>query len=266
MKLIVCDLDGTLLTHDLKIAETDREALQKANESGIEIAIASGRMYPDISRIMSQLDIKGCSVGQNGASVYSKTGELIAEKTFDPELFYDLYHAGRKLNSALTTLICTHNQIIIEKHSDESLILAKKFLSPILEDHNIISKIGAKVHPSKLTFLGSTEAVLDVKVLLESLYGDHIEVTLSESGCIDVMPKGITKGAGLSKLMNRLNIPVQEMACIGDSYNDLSMFDLTPYSFVMNQSPDDVKARANYQVSSVADAVHRLLDETFPVK
>ena len=73
------------------------------------------------------------------------------------------------------------------------------------------------------------------------------------------MPPNISKGSAISILLQEFQIQPEEVACIGDSYNDIPMFSLTPHSFAMSQADDAVKEHAHYVVDTVKDAVNQVL-------
>ncbi|PHE41457.1 HAD family hydrolase, partial [Bacillus pseudomycoides] len=68
-----------------------------------------------------------------------------------------------------------------------------------------------------------------------------------------------SKGFAISILLKEFQIQPEEIACIGDSYNDIPMFSLTPHSFAMSQADDAVKEHAHYVVNTVKDAVNHVI-------
>ena len=75
---------------------------------------------------------------------------------------------------------------------------------------------------------------------------------------VDIMPRGVSKGSALRRLMEHLQIEANEVACIGDSFNDISMFEVTPHSFTLHHAHPYVKERANHIVRSVEEAIMKL--------
>ena len=73
------------------------------------------------------------------------------------------------------------------------------------------------------------------------------------------MPKGISKGNALLELMELKGYRPTEVATIGDSMNDISMLQVTPYSFAMSHSDNIIKQSSHYIVKSVAEAIEMVL-------
>jgi hydroxymethylpyrimidine pyrophosphatase-like HAD family hydrolase len=94
---------------------------------------------------------------------------------------------------------------------------------------------------------------------LNDAFPRQLDSFLSSPYCLDIMPKGVNKGSGIQRLADNLGISLSEVACIGDSENDLSMFGDTPHSFAMDVARQSVKQSATRVVSSVTEAVDWVL-------
>ncbi|MDP3441916.1 MAG: HAD hydrolase family protein, partial [Ignavibacteria bacterium] len=90
-------------------------------------------------------------------------------------------------------------------------------------------------------------------------YGERLDVIYSGLENIELMPKGISKGNALLELMELKGYKPTEVAVIGDSMNDLTMLQVTPYSFAMSHSDAIIKESSHYVVKSVADAIDMVL-------
>ena len=74
---------------------------------------------------------------------------------------------------------------------------------------------------------------------------------------IDIVSKGISKGTGVKAIKKHFN--ADKMLGIGDSYNDLPLFKTSDYSFTFHSSPDSLKKEVNDVVSSVSEAINKVL-------
>jgi len=93
----------------------------------------------------------------------------------------------------------------------------------------------------------------------EEKYGDRFDVIYSGAENIELMPKGISKGNALLELMELKGYKPTEVAVIGDSMNDITMLQVSPYSFAMSHSDDIIKESSHYIVKSVAEAIEMVL-------
>ncbi len=257
IKLIVSDLDGTLLNHAKRVEKTDRAALAQAEKAGIAICLASGRMDRELQLVMEEAG--GCyhRISQNGAYVYTRDAKLLAAKSFEPGVARELYRMAQPYD--LVGLICVGQTIYIPRRTEASARIEARMFEPFCERADIVDAIGPGLVPCKLSFFGEMARLTRMQAEMNARFSGRIDTYVSDVDCLDVMPSAVSKGAGLEVLIAELGIRPEEVACVGDSFNDVSMFALTPHSFAMAHSHPDVKRAAARVVRSVAEAVDWVL-------
>jgi Cof subfamily protein (haloacid dehalogenase superfamily) len=259
IKLIVSDLDGTLLGFDKKIKEEDKRAIQAAIEHGMDFAVASGRMDIEILEVLKEIEQKAHRVSQNGAYIYTKTDVSLHSATFEPTVARQIYQEAKQLEAII--LVCNENTNFVETLTEQVRQLQVRLFHDIIEAPNMIKAIGTTIYPSKITVLAENDVITSFQQQVTKQFGDLVDTFISEERCLDIMPKNISKGNALRSLMEHLDVTPEETACFGDSFNDIPMFRLTPYSFVMSHAHPDVKKEARYIVDSVNEAVQIILTE-----
>ncbi|GLX70550.1 HAD family hydrolase [Paenibacillus glycanilyticus] len=259
IKLIVSDLDGTLLDHNRQIIERDRQAVRKAYESGFTICIASGRMNSEIQMVMEPFAQPFHAVGQNGATVRLNNARLLGAKEFTPELSAQLLQAVPR-DAFINFIHCTNDDYFARVRSEAIMPYeARVMTSSSVHDDLEQALASDELRCSKMVYFGELERLNQLEEQLNRTFGDRIETFISDKDCLDVMPRNVSKGTGISLLIKELGIKPEEIACIGDSFNDLSMFALTPHSYAMAQSPEEIRNRANTVVNSVAEAIDHIM-------
>lgn len=98
----------------------------------------------------------------------------------------------------------------------------------------------------------------EAKDLLIKKYGHAVEAFRNQY-FVDIAPKDCSKGNGLKKLLELNNLDIEKLYAIGDSYNDLSMFNLTNNSFTFHHVEEQLKGYANNHVSSVSECIEKML-------
>ncbi|NHN31578.1 HAD family hydrolase [Paenibacillus agricola] len=253
IKLIVSDLDGTLLQKGHIVKPTDQEALAKASAAGIIVSIASGRMHPEILHIVKDLHIQAHAISQNGAYVHNSAHELIQQDVFETELIKQLATTAAEL--PFYTILCAPDHYVITEMNEGYAALEANLLAPLKVMPHAVQALGSELICSKLSYIGPIEELLKLQQQLISTYGDKIDPYISDVNCLDVMPRHISKGLALQALQAYLGVNPEETICIGDSFNDISMFHVTPNSFAIRTSHLDVQAEAAHVVDSVAEAI-----------
>ncbi|WP_051620369.1 Cof-type HAD-IIB family hydrolase [Paenibacillus sp. UNC451MF] len=253
IKLIVSDLDGTLLQKGHHIHDRDRQAIYNALENGISVCFASGRMYPEIRHVMNELELEVPAVSQNGAYVHTAERKLIRQDTFETSLIKEL--AVVALDMPFVTVMCAPDHYVLTELNERNAHIQANLLAPVHVMPHAVEALGKELICGKITFLGDIEKLLILQKQLLSAYGGHIDAYVADVDCLDVMPRHISKGNGLRALQEHLGILPEETLCIGDSFNDVSMFATTPHSFAMANSHPDLRAKARYTANGVADAI-----------
>ncbi|QHT61033.1 HAD family phosphatase [Paenibacillus lycopersici] len=260
IKLIVSDLDGTLLNHSKQIDDRDLRAITKAQANGFEMCIASGRMNAEIQIIMQPFAHGYHAVGQNGATVHLSSRQLLTTTEFMPDMAVRLLQAVDK-DAFVNFIHCTDDSYFARVRNEQAIPYEARIMIDASIHADLEQALAADaLRCSKLSFFGELEKLNGLQALLADRFAGQIETFISDKDCLDVMPLHVSKGAGLSRLIRKLGLEPEEAACIGDSFNDLSMFAITPHSFAMSGSPETVRAQASEVVHSVAEAIERVMD------
>ncbi|WP_169713662.1 Cof-type HAD-IIB family hydrolase [Paludifilum halophilum] len=259
IQLIVSDLDGTLLNGGQRIDPEDRKALRQAVQRGTEICLASGRMQEELNQVAEAIGLSVHGISQNGSFVQTRDGRSLLRKTFSLELAREIYDRTAEYDELFSMVCFEHRLLTPEKRGIADRIM-KRLFAPIEVSPEIRQQLGREFLPCKFSFFGDLELIRRMKRDLEERYSGEIDLFISDKDCLDVMPVGVSKGNGLQVLVHHLGLGPDEVLCIGDAFNDVSMFEMFPtFSFAMDHSPDGVKKKARMAAGSVAEAVHRVM-------
>ncbi|TYR79835.1 HAD family hydrolase [Priestia megaterium] len=258
IKLFVSDLDGTLLHEEKYIEQHNIEALQHLQKSGVEVCLASGRMDSEIVKISTDINNTFHRISQNGAFVLTHDDKPLHTKVFDHTLASELYK--RTMNPNHIILVCSNDTNYVEERNDIINEIEKYMFFPIQEQLHMADSFGESLSPSKITVLGDHDELVALQAELNEQFGEQIDTYISAKRCLDIMPKHISKGNAIQILLDHLNLKPEEVACVGDSFNDIPMFQLIPNSFAMDTAPEGVKQHASAVVSSVSEAAHIILE------
>jgi Cof subfamily protein (haloacid dehalogenase superfamily) len=256
IRLLVSDLDGTLLDHSKKVSARELEALREMKEQGVELCLASGRMHLEIKQVMEEIGIAAHSVSQNGAYIHHKEGHHLHVKKFESELASKVYDIVKPYD--LVQLICSgEGNYITHLTPSSDRIQARMFETFIIRD-DMATALRSDLSTCKFSLFGELPILLQLKQALELSFGDQLTIYLADHDCLDIMPMNVSKGSSLLALLETIGLQPEEIACVGDSFNDVSMFQITPHSFAMQSAHPDVKRFAAHEVLSVSDAIRRV--------
>lgn len=236
MKLLLSDLDGTLLFNDIGIKEEDLNAIHRFQAKGHLFGINTGRtlvgLYNGIGNYPLHPDIMILS---SGSQICDKQHHYLFNQRISRDVIEKIANTIDYQDKA-KVLLC--NGTNYYHHLDLTQIKDLDFDSLHFSFKNISDLLTIKAQFER-----------EFKGLLEP----HQNVLH-----LDLSSPGTNKGNAIIKASELFQIPLEDIACIGDSFNDLSMFEVCKTSFTFETSDDILKQKATYIVSSIAEAIERL--------
>lgn len=77
---------------------------------------------------------------------------------------------------------------------------------------------------------------------------------------IDILPKGVSKKNAIKELIARCHSKEDDLYVVGDSYNDLSMFEINKHNFIIDKGIESLSKKATYVVDSISDCL-KIIDK-----
>jgi len=262
IKLIACDMDGTLLDSKKRFSAGFFEAIEKLGKQGILFAVASGRQYAALRRDLAVLADDILFICENGALVMEKDRQLLINP-MNPSDVYSAVEACRGLKGVYP-VICRAQEALIESSADPAFIADTRRYYP---SARIVDDLLAHCHYEdvcKVACYDEGDAQThELPVLMGKLSGG-MSVILSGEHWVDVMKPGVTKGDAMRRLQGKLGIRPEECMAFGDYLNDTELLASVGESYAMENGHPDLKAMAKYIAPSCdEDGVMRVLRERF---
>ncbi|MDQ0199598.1 Cof-type HAD-IIB family hydrolase [Neobacillus ginsengisoli] len=261
-KMIVLDLDDTLLTDDLTISPRTKQALMDAQASGVKVVLASGRPTFAMYSIAEELRLKDYGsfiLSYNGAKITNcQTGEELFSSTLPPETVHRLYDLSRRENVWIHTYI---GDTIITESANQYTNIEGEITG--LEIVKVDSFVDSVTDPVVKVLMVETSAKLEAveKKLQQELAGE-LSIMRSKPFFLEFLEKGVTKGSSLHHLIGKLGIKREEVIAMGDSYNDLAMIEFAGLGVAMGNAPDDIKQKADYVTdTNMNDGVAKVVEK-----
>ena len=261
-KMIVLDLDDTLLCDDHTISPRTKKALMDAQEAGVKVVLASGRPTFAMTHIAKELELEKYGsfiLSFNGAQIRNcTTNELIFSSTLTPETVHELYHISKEEEVGIHTYV--GDDIVTPANNEYTDIEAQITGMPIVEE-DFITAIQEPV--VKVLMVGNPEGLVHLEKKMQLQLEGKLNVVRSKPFFLEFTEAGVDKGTSLHHLIQKLNIQQAEVIAIGDSYNDLAMIKFAGLGVAMGNAPDDIKEIANYVTdTNMEDGVAKVV-ETF---
>lgn len=265
-KLLVLDVDGTLLNDEREISKRTLAALLKVQQMGVRIVLASGRPTYGLMPLAKTLELGnygGFVLSYNGCQIIkAQNGEILFERRINPEMLPYLEKKARKNGFAIFTY---HNDTLITDSPDNEYIKNEALLNnlKIIKEDEFSTAIDFA--PCKCMLVSDKEeALIELEQHWEKRLAGTLDAFRSEPYFLEVVPCGVNKANTLGALLEHLEVTREEAIAVGDGVCDVTMLQLAGMGIAMGHSQDSVKVCADYVTASneedgVALAVEKLI-------
>lgn len=261
IRLIVSDMDGTLVDDEKRIDEEIYELLPKLKAKGIRFAVASGRQFPSLRKDFREHRKDVVIIAENGAFIMDDETELYARCMRREEIAACLDAVGQF--AGLMPLLCAKHCSYTTSQELREFLESPKFnyTVALAEDLYAVEDDIIKVSIIVLDGRSSEEYYR----LLRPVLDEKLNLVTSGPDCLDTGIRGVNKGTAVEVLQKMWHITPEETMVFGDQYNDIEMFERAGYSFAMAGAVDGVKKKACFQAGSnneggVVRAIRQFID------
>lgn len=264
-KMLVVDMDDTLLTDDHEISNENKSMLLKAQEMGVYVVLASGR--PTSAMIGYAKDLQ-CDVNNsymisyNGSTITDlKEDKVLFEHSLTKEQIHSIYDFSKENNTHIITYL--DGKIISERNSEyidiESTITGLELvIVPSFKDAVTTGAV-------KCLLLEEPNYLKSVEPFLKAAMPD-LSVCMSKPFFLEAAPNGVNKGAAVKIIADKLHIQQCEIIAVGNAENDLSMVQYAGLGIWVDNVEDELRKFGDVIVASnnddgVAEVVRRFILE-----
>lgn len=262
VRLVVVDMDGTLLDGEGQIPEDLWPLLVRMRDAGVVFAPASGRQYATLARMFDRTRDGMVFIAENGSYVVRDDEEL-SSTVLDPATVGEIVARMRELGAGevdLGIVLCGKASAYVERVDRGFLDHVDPYYASLTEVADLDRVDDDIVKVAVFTF-GDPEAT--VAPALDGFRRDH-QVVVSGTRWVDVMAADVDKGVAVRRLQDELGVTAAQTVVFGDYLNDLEMLDAAELSFAMANAHPDVLLRARHRAPANTDnGVVRTLVDVF---
>lgn len=247
VKLICLDMDGTLLDSNLEISPANREAILRARSKGIQVTLATGRMYASALAYAKELDIDIPIIAMNGALIKHPISEAkLKDLIIRPDLLERVIRVLQAKNlrpnfyNEFTLFVGDglerYRRMLANASFDSRY--AFKVIDETYTYDDLIREAGGTIQKGIL--FPKPEMMEEVRMILKQI--GELSIVSSSPGNIEVTHEEANKGNAIKALGESLGISTNDIMAIGDSENDRSMLDVAGYPIIMGNAGPTLKA------------------------
>ena len=263
IKIIFCDMDGTLLTSENKLPDGFDEMIAELKRRNVIFAPASGRQFFSLIRSFADYLDEFLFLAENGTLVMYK-GKEIFSCPLGVENALNVLAAAKDFENILRVYCGKKDAYILhEQDKHEYKIELEKYFT-----HNIAVDSFDEVDdvPLKVALFDPTgNCKKNIYDKLTQFY-DPLQVVLSSDYWVDIMSPKINKGEAVKNVRRIMNFKINECAAFGDYMNDYEMIQAVGYGFAMENAHPDLKKIAKFETASNDNAgvlvgIRRLIED-----
>ena len=249
IKLVVTDIDGTLMPINGKLPQPIKETIKKLQENGVKVVLATGRMYKAAIKIYRQLNFKDALVSYLGGQINDFDGKIIYQKVLDKNQVRKGIDWARK--NGIHLQIYYKNNLYAE--NDNDVIKRYSYEQNVPYDIVNFGDLNPEYSSKMLAVdFDNPEKVSKWVEELTKLFPDCFIVKSTPNFC-EISHKNANKYDAVKFLQNYYGLKDDEVLTIGDQNNDLALLQAGGVRVAMGNASDELKACANYITDDVKD-------------
>jgi Cof subfamily protein (haloacid dehalogenase superfamily) len=239
IKVVISDLDGTLLNSDHTISAYTKSVFQELHQQNYLIIVATGRHHMDAMAIINSLGFPVYLVTSNGARIHSPQKELLYSFNIDGEAVKALL--SLEIDEEITTVLFKETVWQTSKTNKKLNAFQKDLAYPpevvdfaALDDYSAIKIFFTHDDHQKLVELRNR--------ILEN----HSEVfhhAFSLPICLEFMDKSVDKSVAIAKILEKEGYSFEQAISFGDGFNDEKMLNAAGIGLIMENAPENLKSK-----------------------
>ena len=242
IKVVISDLDGTLLNSDHTISAYTKSVFQELHKQNYLIIVATGRHHLDAMAIVNNLGFPVYLVTSNGARIHSPQRELLYSFNMNGDSVKSVL--ALDIDPDITTVLFRETVWQTSKTNNKLNAFQKELVYPPevvnfaeLEDFDAIKIFFTHDNHQKL---------VDLKEKILESHSDDFHYAFSLPICLEFMDKSVDKSAAIAKILEKEGYGFEDAIAFGDGFNDEKMLNAAGIGLIMSNAPENLKEKLQH--------------------
>lgn len=242
IKVVISDLDGTLLNADHRISQYTKTIFQELHNQNYLVIVATGRHHLDAMPIVETLGIPLYLVTSNGARIHSPEKELLFSINMESNSVKSVLSLD--IDPTITTVLFRENVWQTNKHNEKLNEFQPELnYHPELVDFDNLEDLSA----IKVFFTHEKHSkLIELRDQILEKHSDLFSHAFSLPLCLEFMDKSVDKSVAIAKILEKESFDFHQAISFGDGFNDEKMLLKTGKGLVMGNAPDSLKTKLSH--------------------
>lgn len=249
-KLIVFDIDGTLVGPSHILDPFTRKVLLNLRDHGINYTLATGKNLPATQQIADDLEIELPLVLSNGSMIETRHGEILSKSVLPSNVIKRVVDICEE--SYRNLVIYIDNDIIMKEMNEDIYPIYNQVTYGIVEigRWETIKDRFTEVNKCLVIEQHFPQKLADLEKRFKKDLGTQSDIIFTSTKLLEVLPKGITKVTGIQRLASSLGIEMSGVMAFGDYDNDIEMLIAAGLGVAVENGSAAAKASADLVIES----------------
>jgi Cof subfamily protein (haloacid dehalogenase superfamily) len=261
-RLLAVDLDGTLISLDLRLDPRDVEAVRRAEAAGVRVVACTGRPFPGAIPWVRQLGLESPLICYQGAQVRTPDGGMLLDHGVPHDVAMEVVRFCRARD--LHVQAYRDDQLIVERDRPE----AREYARHAGMEVHVVGDLDAAMGPTtpKLVIVAAPDVVERCLLEVRQCWAGRLYAATSLPNYLEITNPNADKRQALEWLCDRFDIPHDATVAVGDGRNDQPMIEWAGAGYAVAGAPPEVVAAAGGRTvgppgtGGIAHLVEELLD------
>ncbi|WPO78180.1 Cof-type HAD-IIB family hydrolase [Flavobacterium sp. KACC 22761] len=233
IKVVVSDLDGTLLNPQHRISEYTKSIFQELHNQGYLIVVATGRHHLDALGIIEKLEVPVYLVSSNGARIHGPNKEQLFAFNLDSDVVKNALDV--EIDPEITVVLFKENVWQTNKWNEKLKAFQEELkYHPELVDYKELDDFAA----IKIFFsCNDHEKLVKLKDAILAKSSEHLHHAFSLPTCLEFMDKSVDKAVAIEQVLEKEGYTLSEAMTFGDGFNDVQMLASAGKGLIMGNAP-----------------------------
>ncbi|HKF76373.1 MAG TPA: Cof-type HAD-IIB family hydrolase [Candidatus Dormibacteraeota bacterium] len=240
VRLLALDLDGTLLSRDLRLDPRDVAAVQRAQAAGVRVVACTGRPFPGAVPWVTKLGLESPLVCYQGAQVRGLDGGMLLDHGVPHDIAMEVVR------------YCRERDLHVQAYRDDELIVdrdrseAQQYAQHSGMTVHVVGDIGAAMNATtpKLVIVAEPEVIDRLLPDVRARWAERLYVATSLPEYLEITNPDADKRQALQWVCGRFGIGHEETVAVGDGRNDQPMIEWAGRGYAVEGAPPEVVAAA----------------------